>query len=65
MSAQELTRRLGSRAPEDLARELAGRDDWRAAVAALWLPEREARALRVAILRRRAVGPRHNHTRPA
>jgi len=40
----------------DLVRELALRSDWRAAVAALGLPERQARELRVEIVRRRAFG---------
>jgi len=36
--------------------ELAHRSDWRQAIEALGLPEREARALRVAVVRRRAFG---------
>ncbi len=37
-------------------RDLAGRDEWRAVVAALGLGEPEARELRVEIVRRRAFG---------
>jgi hypothetical protein len=38
---------------DELARELAPRDDWRSAVDALRLPDDQARALRVSILRLR------------
>jgi hypothetical protein len=41
---------------EDRVRDLAARDDWRAAVEALHLPEAEAYALRVRILRWRTFG---------
>lgn len=37
-------------------RELARREDWRERVAALNLSEREARALRVAVVRQRCFG---------
>jgi hypothetical protein len=39
-----------------LVTELARREDWRAAVEELRLPDRDARALCVAVLRRRAFG---------
>lgn len=38
---------------EELVLDLAARDDWRAAIAELNLPEREAQELRVAVLRAR------------
>jgi hypothetical protein len=49
---------LAVSAPErrDLLAELADRDDWRAVVDALHLSEREAHALRVAVLRCRWWG---------
>lgn len=41
-----------------LAHDLAQRDDWADRVAALGLPEAEARAFRVAVLRERTFGAR-------
>jgi hypothetical protein len=48
--------------PQERISELAARDDWRAAVKALGLPEREARAMRVAVLAARIFGG-HSSTR--